>query len=894
MNFHLLLIFLIYVGTSTVTALEPEIDQAQLPRIPPTEPGEALDTFEIRPGFALKLVAHEPAVVDPIALAFDEDGGLYVIEMRGYSERREDALGRIRYLRDQDGDGTFETSTIFKAGLKWPTGIICYKGGVFVGATPDLSYFKDRDGDGVCDEEHLIFTGFGGGKPELNMQALFNSFRWGPDNRIWGATGANGGSVTHPNDSSAKPVSLSGADFSFDPEKLDFRAENGTAQYGLTFDAQGRRFVCSNSRHALWVAYERGQVNPNPYYDLPPALINIPDDGAAAPVFRISPDEPWRIVRTRWRVSGVVRGMVEGGGRVSGYFTSATGIHAYWGNAYGQAYQNNLFVGDVGSNLVHRKILRHKAGQVQPVATRAPDERDTEFLRSRDNWFRPASFATGPDGCLYICDMYREVIEHPWSLPPGIKKHLDLNSGNDRGRIYRVEPVGFKRPAIPKLSQAGNAELQRLAESSTDDWRQTTARRLLYERGQPIAPKPTPSPFPALLTSQDSLIHKLPEWKGDPWLETTVLNSLRNEAAIQSAWSTPALANAPDFASRLANMTGRTANRAIIEALLDGIPKTAVTPRTVALISALKAGLLYANGDWSDIEKLSALSKLFSLADGVAGDPSNSSDARLIALQLLALQSNDSNQNLRKRIVSAKSSPEILVTEAVRGIHDRSFIIENFGKLSPEARALTTARMTQNPDDALMLLNAIATNSLLLEAVSAETLQALRRHSHAEVAQRAAEVLPRIETRSQVIARYQPALRNAGDPVKGEVAFNKACISCHQTEDGSGILFGPPTATFKTAGKDSILGNILEPDKEVAPQYQAFDFTLKNGESYLGMIGAEDNRNVTLLLPGGMEKTFPRTEVRSMRGIGRSLMPEGLEQVLSVEEMTDLLAYLTQ
>ena len=178
----------------------PEVSSDEIPRIPATEPGDALNTFEIEDGFTLSLAAAEPDVTDPIAMAFDEKGRAYVIEMRGYSERRDDAICRIRLLTDIDHDGDFEQSVVFKEGLKWPTAILCYRGGVFVGATPDVYFLRDNDGDGISDEERLIFTGFGEGKLELNMQALFNSLRWGPDNRIWGATAGNGGTVTRPDD----------------------------------------------------------------------------------------------------------------------------------------------------------------------------------------------------------------------------------------------------------------------------------------------------------------------------------------------------------------------------------------------------------------------------------------------------------------------------------------------------------------------------------------------------------------------------------------------------------------------------------------------------------------------------------------------------------------------
>src|SRR6056297_3663930 len=175
-------VFLVLLSVAPGGAEELELSSDEFPRVPPTSPSAALSTFEIEEGFEVQLAAHEPAVMDPIAMAFDEQGRAYVLEMRGYSERRDEALGRVRLLTDSNGDGVFDQSTVFKDGLKWPTAILCYRGGVLVGATPDIHFFRDTDGDGVSDEEKHLFTGFGVGRPELNMQALFNSFRWGPDN----------------------------------------------------------------------------------------------------------------------------------------------------------------------------------------------------------------------------------------------------------------------------------------------------------------------------------------------------------------------------------------------------------------------------------------------------------------------------------------------------------------------------------------------------------------------------------------------------------------------------------------------------------------------------------------------------------------------------------------
>ena len=288
----------------------PEVDPKELPRIPPVAPEDAISTIKVRDGFSVEMAAHEPQVVDPVAACFDEDGALFVVEMRGYSERRDETLGRVKKLTDTDGDGFYETATIYARDLKWPTGVLCYDGGIYVTASPDILYFKDTDGDGEAEERSVAFTGFGASR--LNMQALCNSLRWGPDNRIWGATSNNGGTIRRGDEPEEKAVRVSGRDFSFDPKTHEYRLENISAQFGMSFDAYGRRYSSSNSHHLQAIMWETGQVKPNPYFSMPAPRVDIPVDGPSAEVYRLSPDEPWRIIRTRWRIGGVVRGAVEG------------------------------------------------------------------------------------------------------------------------------------------------------------------------------------------------------------------------------------------------------------------------------------------------------------------------------------------------------------------------------------------------------------------------------------------------------------------------------------------------------------------------------------------------------------------------------------------------------
>jgi len=453
----------------------------KLPRFPPREPAEALESFELTPGYRIESVAAEPLVHSPVALDFDERGRLFVVEMIDYSEQADEHLGTVRLLEDVDGDGRYDTSTVYADGLSWPTGVLCFDGGVFVTAAPDILYLRDTDGDGRADERRVVFTGFS----RNNVQGLLNSLRWGLDCRVHGATSSSGApAVTRPDEPSFGPVNLTGRDFSFDPRRLDIRPESGCLQHGMSFDDWGRKFVSGNSQPLEMVFFEDRYAARNPLYPMPPSRGSIAVDGGADEVFRISPVEPWRILRTKMRVANPALGAIEGGGRPAGYFTGATGVTAYRGDAFPAEMRECLVVGDVGGNLVHRERLTPAGAFLEARRIDAGDE----FLRSDDTWFRPAQYANAPDGSLHVLDVYREVIEHPQALPPVIKEQVDLTSGRDRGRIYRIVPEGFVRRPPPRLDEASTAELVALLDNR-NGWHRDTALRLLFER-QDIAAVP--------------------------------------------------------------------------------------------------------------------------------------------------------------------------------------------------------------------------------------------------------------------------------------------------------------------------------------------------------------------------------------------------------------------
>lgn len=440
------------------------------PRFPaPKSPEESRGCFVLsRDELEVELAACEPAIASPVAIDFAADGALYVCEMVDYPSGMQGGFepgGRVTVLRDRDGDGRCEESVRFLEGLAFPTGVMAWRRGALVCAAPDVLYAEDTDGDGRADVRRVLFTGFS----TENYQARVNSLTFGLDGWVYGSCGLYGGVITgfvhDPATPGAAPralppVDCRGRDFRLDPERGVIEAIEGTSQQGRVRDDFGRWFGCDSGWLVFQFPIADRYLRRNPHVAPPNPRWNVLLDDDPGRLFQISPAlERFNDFAAASRV------------------TSACGIGIYRDEWLGRELYGDAFTCEPVANVVRRTVLDASGSAV--TGRRAPEEATREFLASRDPWFRPVQAATGPDGALWIVDMYRFVIEHPRWIPAAKLAELDVRAGADKGRLWRVVRKGAERRRVEDLAVAGMEELREALASSNGVVRDLAHRELL-------------------------------------------------------------------------------------------------------------------------------------------------------------------------------------------------------------------------------------------------------------------------------------------------------------------------------------------------------------------------------------------------------------------------------
>jgi len=435
---------------------------------PPMSPEQSRQAIHVPKGLKVELVAAEPLVLSPVAIDFAPDGKLWVAEMLDYPAGLKGDYqpgGRVRLLEDTDGDGKYDKSTIFLDKVHFPNGITAWRKGVLICAAPDIIYAEDTNGDGKADIREVVFTGF----DSRNWQARVNSLSYGLDNWVHGANGLIGGTIRCP----ARPdlvVTLGIRDFRMDPDRHLFELETGGGtQQGRTRDDWGNYFSNQNSELLLNAPLADRYVGRNPYVAPPEPIVLVPKE---------DPDHLYPVSRTLRRFNHP-----ESANRV----TSACSPVIYRDDLLGPEYHDNAFMCEPVHNLVTRRILKPLGATFAGV--RAPSEQKSEFLASADNWFRPVDLKNGPDGALWVVDMYRMIIEHPKWITADRLARINVRAGDTMGRIYRVVPEDRPARPFPKLVGRSTEELV-AALDTPGGWQRDTVQFMLVQRADQKAVPP--------------------------------------------------------------------------------------------------------------------------------------------------------------------------------------------------------------------------------------------------------------------------------------------------------------------------------------------------------------------------------------------------------------------
>lgn len=936
----------------------------------PLSPEDSLKAMRTRAGLNVELVAQEPSIVDPVAIDWGADGRLWVAEMRDYPMGMDGKWkpgSRVRLLEDTHGNGRYDKSSVFLDNLPFITGVTAWRKGVLICAAPDILYAEDTNHDGKADVIKKIFTGFA----TENYQARVNSLSLGLDNWVHGANGLLGGAIERAggsNQQAARTIDIRGRDFRMNPDTGAFEPESGLTQQGRVRDDWGHWFGCDNSV-AMWhYPVADHYIRRNPFVAAPSPRVSI-----------ASGDDPTLLhplSRTLERFNNP---------QSANRITSACGLGIYRDTLLGTDFSGDGFVCEPVHNLVHRLKLIPEGGTFSAV--RAAGESQAEFLASRDNWFRPVQVRTGPDGALYVVDMYRFVIEHPrWISAERLAK-LDVRAGADKGRIYRIAPPGQKLKPIRNLTRLSTPDLAAALNNRNGTERDRVHQELLCRHDPKAIPvlarlvgksslpetrlqalcaldglgavswellaRALSDPHPGVRAnavrlsepflgrqfshSRDlseqlnrlvddsnfevrlqlalslgasrepwataALAHLAAKDPGDVWMRTAILGSSVQEPApilkTVIALDVKAAGRAELLEQLIATAAGQGNQAAVADSISAIVPTNPDHPEPwqftamASLLDSLErkhAPLPAAN---------SALPQMFERARLLVSDPSTPAALRDQAIRLLGRQPESVDSDLRSLValldqsLPAKSLDSTLnALRRIRSPRVPELLLENWPKRTPALRQGILTTLLSREEWISPLLASLEKNEINPREISPADRRRLLKHANASIQSRSHALWQNsAASRSDVISRFKAAESTPGDESRGSEVFAKNCSTCHSLH-GQGFSVGPNLAALADKPPADLLTAILDPNAVVEPRFIAYNIETKDGRSLSGIVSAETATTLTLVQSGGAQEKILRGDVAEIRASGLSLMPEGLEQAMSVQDLADVIAYL--
>ena len=937
-----------------------------LPRTAKARAANAPAGFHLKPGFRLELVAAEPAVIAPVAMAFDENGRLFVVERpeNPGGTGTNTPAGRIRLLEDPDGEGEYHSSTLFADNLPLASAIACYGGGVFAVVGPDILFLKDSKKKGIADVRSVIFSGFGSTNP-ATASALPNNFNWGLDNRIHAASGAGAGSVPASGAPGAGQVPLSSADFSFDPRALTIHAETGPAESGLCFEDWGRKFTCDFMRPLRMPTLELRYLMRNPFFPPPPLMVDVASTATA--IYRADAVKPPSAGPARPQATNETASLLAQGTNAppATWLTDAQGCVVYRGGAFPSDYLGNVFVAAPSAHLIHRFVLRD--AELGVTAARAMNESDSEFLASEDTGFRPVQIVNGPEGVLYV---------------------VDRRDADDRGRIYRIVPANFKRPKPPQLGKAKTSELV-AAFTHPSGWERDTAARLLYERRDPKAvpllsnlvvssrsPLARAHALHALdglgalnllhvaagLRDADGRVRKhavllaeklaqggaLPDfvWRqlglmsADPslrvryqlaftvgelhrpdsalvlkallmrdpnnlWIQAAVFSSLANGAGdlFLALGDDARVRNDPiglEWIYRLVTMIGVKGLPSEVAQVFGYVEMLQSEPQPAfTLLYTLGEGLHRAHSSLALADRGSRMQPFYAAAAAAVQNYGLIEPWRVAALRLLGVSPYtyaSIGDLLLLQIGSGQPVPiQAAALEALGHFDDPRIapaVAQRYRSLPASLRNGALAVLLSHTNRVAAVVAGLESGTFSGVDLFPAQVNYLRTFHDPAISERARRLFGPVPVqRPQAMLLYRTALNLQGAPTRGREIFAARCAVCHQPS-GPVLSIGPDLTYARVFGADKVLTAIIEPNLGARFDYLTYVVETADGESMMGILRDQNPASITLQGVNGAQVVLPRANISYLQPQSWSLMPEGMEAVLTPQGMADLLAYL--
>ncbi len=855
---------------------------------------EAARTMELPPGFKCQVFAAEPDVQQPIAMAWDGRGRLWVAECYTYAENparwNTELRDRILIFEDADNDGRFDKRTVFwDQGVRL-TSIEIGEGGVYALCAPNMIFIPDANGDDVPDgEPRVLLDGFNFKTIGHN---IVNGLRWGPDGWLYGRHGITDTSaIGAPGTPEKERTRMNCGIFRWHPVKHTFEVvcQGGTNSWGMDWDARGELFwtntVIGHLWHGIPGAYYRrmfgAHLNPHVYEIIEQTADHFHFDTGA---------EKWSDLRDK-PMSSKTDAM--GGGHAH------VGCVIYQAGAWPAEYAGKLFTCNLHGNRINMDSLeREGCGYVA--------KHGADFLRAKDKWFRGIDLSTGPDGSVYVID---------WS--DAGECHDSDGVHRTSGRIYKISYDGPGKGKATWQRFAGRAPMEptlpRLEDAASSDG----LTRLHVASGMQRLPLAERFAFATVLAAHA-------EDAGD-----------RQQPLMIWYGIEPAVVAHPDKAIALAiGSKIPTVRRLIARRLAEEIDQSP-TPVDALLVAALQhhdasedivrgmsealRGFSRAGkpAHWEEFAKALGSRQAELVRDVSLVFGSGRAMDELIAL----IKETDGDASARRSAFdSLLRSPKPEHFEIVRGmINDKVLgtaarlgcakfgdadvpkaLLSGWPDRSQEWRAANVSTLASRAAWAKALLAFVEKHPSARADITPFQARQLRSLGNDALTQQLTRVWGELrdtpEAKKQELTKWQalltPAALAKADVAKGKLFFTGTCGACHKLY-GEGGVIAPDLTGSDRRNLNYLLENILDPNAVVPADYRVSVIRLKDGRTLTGVLPEQTDKLITVQTPAE-RVTIPRADIAAIEQLPQSLMPEGLLAALGEENVRNLVAYLMQ